>query len=456
MHTAPTWTEAENAFSRRAMVTDAGADRPPRGIEMRSRVVLFTLLALVAGACGNRSGDDDSGAPSADAGEDTGADAGSGAGATDVGVTDGEITIGVIADLTGVVPGLFKAAPDAVKAYAAMVNEAGGIHGRQIVVEVFDTGTNDNGNRLAYEEACDEVFASVGSESAFDTGGYEAVAACGFPHLAGFTTDDEVAELPFVFPRISSDYANVGAARWFAQEFPDAVKQAAVVHGNIPVTERSAQELVEARESVGWEFIHRQPAGTLESNYTPIALDLKNRGIQALTWVFDMNNIVRLQKALREQGHTPVIADVTTQGYSQDYLEAVGPAGEGSYVPLTHALLEEAVEIPALEEYVTWLAEVAPGEEPTSNGLQAWVRMEMFVEAATAVGPELTRDALLAELEGMTGFDADGLIPPIDLARPVPERACFLLAQVRDGTYERVFPDEGFHCSEDDIYLFGG
>ena len=67
-------------------------------------------------------------------------------------MTDDKITIGVIADLTGVVPGLFKAAPDAVKAYAAMVNEAGGIHGRELVVEVFDTGTNDNGNRLAYEE----------------------------------------------------------------------------------------------------------------------------------------------------------------------------------------------------------------------------------------------------------------------------------------------------------------
>jgi ABC-type branched-subunit amino acid transport system substrate-binding protein len=426
---------------------------------MRSRVVVFTLLALLAAACGNRSDDDgDSGAPSSDGGdsEETESETGSGAGATDVGVTDDEITIGVIADLTGVVPGLFKAAPDAVKAYAAMVNEAGGVHGRQLVVEVFDTGTNDNGNRLAYEEACDAVFASVGSESAFDTGGAEAVADCGFPHLAGFTTDDEVDKLPFVFPRTSADFANVGPARWFAEQFPDAVKNAAIVHGNIPVTERSADQVVEARESVGWEFTYRQAAGTLESNYTPLALEMKNRGVQALTWVFDVNNIVRLQKAMREQGTTVVVADVTTQGYSQDYLEAAGPAAEGSYVGLTHVLLEEADEIPALEEYVTWLAEVAPDEEPTSNGLQAWIRAEMFVEAATAVGPELTRDALIEELEGMTDFDADGLIPPIDVGEPVPSQACFLLAQVRNGTYERVFPDEGFHCSADDLYEYKG
>jgi len=424
---------------------------------MRARVVVFTLLALVAGACGNRSGDEDSGEPTGgDDGGSTEVSAGSGAGATDVGVTDDTITIGVIADLTGVVPGLFKAAPDAVKAYAEMVNEAGGIHGRQLVVEVFDTGTNDNGNRLAYEDACDAVFASVGSESAFDTGGVEAVTECGFPHLAGFTTDDAIDELPFVFPRTTAEYANVGPARWFAEEFPDAVANAAIVHGNIPVTERSADQLIEAREAVGWSFAYRQAAGTLESNYTPIALELKNRGIQALTWVYDVNNIVRLQKAMREQGVTIPVVDVTTQGYSQDYLEAAGPAAEGSYVGLTHVLLEEADEIPALEEYVTWLAEVAPDEEPTSNGLQAWIRAEMFVEAATAVGPELTRDALIAELEGMTDFDADGLIPPIDVGDPVPKQACFVIAQVRDGAYVRVFPETGFQCSADDVYQYGG
>jgi ABC-type branched-subunit amino acid transport system substrate-binding protein len=421
---------------------------------MKTRVVVLTALVLIAGACGNRAGDEDSGGPS-DGPQTTEATAGSGAGATDVGITDDTITIGVIADLTGVVPGLFKAAPDAVKAYAAMVNDAGGIHGRQLAVEVFDTGTNDNGNRLAYEEACDAVFASVGSESAFDTGGYEAVAACGFPHLAGFTTDDEIDELDFVFPRTSPDYVGVGAARWFAEQFPEAVQNAAIIHGNVPVTERSALNLMEARRSVGWEFVYQQPVAALESNYTPHVLEMRRRGVQAFAVVIDMNNIVRLQKAMREQGVTVTIADVSTQGYSQDYLEAAGPAAEGSYVPLGHALLQEADQIEALDEYITWLERTSPGEKPTSNGLSAWVRAKMFHEAAEAVGPELTRAALIAELEGMTGWDADGLIPPIDVGERVQDVACFVLAQVQDGNYVRVFPDEGFHCSADDLYQYG-
>lgn len=421
---------------------------------MRKRgVLLFVVLTLVAGACGNRTGDGDGAAPSGDgdAGE---VDAGA---STDVGVTGDSITIGVIADLTGVVPGLFKAAPDAVKAFAAMVNEEeGGINGRELVVKEYDTGTNDNGNRLAYEKACDEVFASVGSESAFDTGGYEAVKECGFPHLAGFTTDDAVDELPFVFPRTSAAYASVGAARYLAEQFPEAVKQTAIFFGNVPVTERSARQLIEARQSVGWEFTYEQPVATLESNYTPHALEMKSRNIQAFAFVADVNNIVRLQKAMREQDYSVVIADVNTQGYSEDYLEAVGPAGEGSYVPLGHALLEEADQIEALDDYVTWLTKVAPDANPTSNGLQAWIKAQLFYDAATAVGEDLTRDKLIAELESMTDWDANGLIPPIDVGDPVPKQGCFVLAQVQDGAYVRVFPDEGFHCSPDDIYEFKG
>ena len=419
---------------------------------MRKHAVLLVVLVLVAGACGNRTGDGDDAAPPG-GGDDGEVEAGE---ATDVGVTGDSITIGVIADLTGVVPGLFKAAPDAVKAFAAMVNEDGGINGRELVVKEYDTGTNDNGNRLAYEEACDEVFASVGSESAFDTGGYEAVKECGFPHLAGFTTDDAVDELDFVFPRTSAAYANVGAARYLAEQFPDAVKQTAMFYGNVPVTERSARQLMEARESVGWEFVYEQPVATLESNYTPHALEMKNRGVQAFAFVADVNNIVRLQKAMREQDYSVVVADVNTQGYSEDYLEAVGPAGEGSYVPLGHALLHEADEIEALGDYVHWLGEVAPDANPTSNGLQAWIKAQLFYDAATAVGPDLTRDKLIAELATMTDWDAGGLIPPIDVGDPVPKQGCFVLAQVKDGAYERVFPDEGFHCSADDIYEFEG
>ena len=97
----------------------------------------------------------------------------------------------------------------------------GGINGRDLVVEVFDTKTTDAGNAAAYEEACPKVFASVGSESAFDTGGLEAQKDCGFPDLAGFKTDPEVQALPHVFPRVDPDFEGGPVIVLYFDTFPD-------------------------------------------------------------------------------------------------------------------------------------------------------------------------------------------------------------------------------------------
>src|SRR5688572_138842 len=89
------------------------------GGNMKRLVCVLAVVLLLAAACGNRNGGDDEN--SAPPGQDDSSDAGDGdegedvdnGGATDVGITGDEIKIGVIADLTGVVPGLFAAAPEA-------------------------------------------------------------------------------------------------------------------------------------------------------------------------------------------------------------------------------------------------------------------------------------------------------------------------------------------------------
>jgi ABC-type branched-subunit amino acid transport system substrate-binding protein len=422
------------------------------------RRLAAVAVALVLAACGSRTGDDGSSAGDGSAADDgDGGAAVDNGGATDVGVTGDEIVIGVIADLTGVVPGLFKSATDAVEGFAAKVNAEGGIHGRMLRVEIFDTGTSDNGNRLAYEEACDaDVFAFVGSFSAFDTGGYEAQEGCETPSLPAAATDPQVDLLPTVYPRSSEEYGNSGPARWFADRFPEAIRSASFFFVDAPVTERGARNSMQMRESVGWEFVYEQPITPLESNYTPHVLEMQRRGVQAFATSADDNNIVRLVKALREQGYDVTIKEAGTQGYSPDFLEAAGPAAEGSYLALTHALFEEADEVPAMAEYIEWLGEVAPDEEPSSNGLQAWTRAMLFTEAAEAVGPELTREGLIEQLETMSEWDADGLLPPRNVAEARPEQSCFVMVQVQDGEFVRLHPDEGFDCSADYVYEFGG
>ena len=89
---------------------------------------------------------------------------------TEVGVSATEIRIGVVADNDNpFVPGIFKGAADAVKGAAKYINANGGIAGRKLVVDVYDSKLNANETRNAFIEACEKDFALVGTTALFVT-----------------------------------------------------------------------------------------------------------------------------------------------------------------------------------------------------------------------------------------------------------------------------------------------
>src|SRR5262249_29127349 len=89
--------------------------------------------------------------------------------ASDVGVTPTEIHIGVIADTgSSLAPGLFQGSVDAVQAWAKYMNEKeGGLAGRKIVVDTYDSQLDANKARNAIIDACTKDFAVVATSALF-------------------------------------------------------------------------------------------------------------------------------------------------------------------------------------------------------------------------------------------------------------------------------------------------
>ena len=100
------------------------------------------------------------------------------------GVTANTITVGNIASISGVAPGLTQSAQQATEAWAAYVNSNGGICGRQIKVQPFDDGNDSGTNYADAQQACSSDFAMVGNASGFDDGSAQAVSACSIPDMA--------------------------------------------------------------------------------------------------------------------------------------------------------------------------------------------------------------------------------------------------------------------------------
>ena len=78
---------------------------------------------------------------------------------TDVGVTDDTITLGLLSDLSGPFAGLVGLIVAGQQAFWASVNAQGGIAGRQVELEIVDTGYDVQAHVQLYNELKDEVVA---------------------------------------------------------------------------------------------------------------------------------------------------------------------------------------------------------------------------------------------------------------------------------------------------------
>ena len=113
----------------------------------RRLVAAVMLLGVVAVACGD---DDDTTAPTGDtSATDDGGD--SAEVETDYGVTDDTIRIGLIADLSGIFAPLVVDIVEAQEVYFEMLNEQGGIAGRQVELVIEDNGYDVTKHQEIYE-----------------------------------------------------------------------------------------------------------------------------------------------------------------------------------------------------------------------------------------------------------------------------------------------------------------
>jgi hypothetical protein len=185
---------------------------------------------------------------------------GDASGATDQGVTDESIKIGVIADPGAIVPGLNVELHDGMVAFAGWCNDLGGINGREVELVLYDAKLGEYRERVL--EACDEVFALVGGGGVFDDLGAQDAVDCGLVEVPGFTVSFDkweiAADSGLMFsplPNPSDEY-RVGPARWIAEEFPEVIAHGANVWGNAPVVDKQAANHQDAYEQVGFEFVY--------------------------------------------------------------------------------------------------------------------------------------------------------------------------------------------------------
>ncbi len=372
------------------------------------------------------------------------------------------------------VPGIFKGAADAVQGAAKYINANGGIAGRKLVVDVYDSKLNANEARNSFISACEKDFALVGTTSLFVTT-FDDVINCkdskgqttGVPDIGGLITSLTEACSPVTFspnaPQVECDtvgqdpvtfQGSMGAFKYAVQRLKGDAHGALLTSNDTPDARRAGQAnmlLVKkagVKPDVEVSLSSRDP----QSAFTPVVQDMKAKGSNFSYLTMSLNSAIQLRQEAALQGIAS--EDVTwlcpSTCYDHEAMAAAGSTMNGEQVYLTFLPFEEVKSNKMLANFVKYTGK----DNIDGFGVSAWAAAMLFQQALTDAVKDhgvngVTRANLFTALRATGRFDAGGLVSGADIAKKVGS-PCYLLLEYNDGKYTRVHPTKKgtFDCTK--------
>jgi branched-chain amino acid transport system substrate-binding protein len=394
------------------------------------------------------------------------------AGSERPGVTSTEIRVGGIASPPSAFSVPFDEAFEGVKAYFDMVNEHGGVFGRdlRLVAQQSDQGS-PSGNVRAAQTLVQErkVFAVLPVSSAAFTGGRylaeEGVPAFGFNIDAGFcgTTSEQAAieaALPAqhrTCPRLNL-FGEKGSFLCFTCPILPPVfvatelgleRVAILSYGTFAQSVDCADGMAAAFDKYGVDIAFEDRS--LPYNFADASSDvqeIKDRDVQMVVACMDFSGTFRISQQLRQSGADD-IAIFAEEGYRQETIEKYGEQLDDWYFGLEFVPWE-AKQLPkGTRQYLAAMEK--RGVSPSEQSQAGWINAALFVAGLERAGRDFTRASVIDAINGITDFTADGILTPIDWSvdghGPESEQ-CNAYVEIKQGKAVPRFgkPGQPFTC----------
>jgi len=389
----------------------------------RPRVVIAVLvgLALVLGACGQKSGvagtEVSSGAPAPTASSAGGSEpAGRTAGPDDtVGITDDEIVIGVHAPVTGASPlpqTTFDVGKDVYWKFLAE-SQPEALGGRRVRVVFRDDAFNPN----RAVQVCREM---VEQEKAFvlvGGGGADQITACakyadevGVPYFSAGVNEGDLSDLSTYFA-LSLTYAQqVPLLLRLIDELE--AKKVGVVINDTPSFADAHDVFVEAAKDAGLDVVVDDSVNKVSSEAESLAQvgKLKQAGAEVVFLLVSPLVYLSVASAARNQAYEPVfVGPGITSGLNTVTTFGCPAVGNGQFFspfPELDVINElDPDYFPAYEQF-------APSQEPDDIGIALWGLNKNLALMFEATGDDLGRAALMNTIEKGDTFETN-VYPPV-------------------------------------------
>jgi hypothetical protein len=407
--------------------------------------------------------------------------AGAGAGtqqttATDVGITAGEFHVAIVADVDSpLAPSLFIGDVLGTRAVAKYLNAHGGLAGRKVVVDFYDSKLDPAETRNAVIQACENDAVMSGTSAIFLTS-VDEMRGCkdakeqvtGIPDIPAFAPNVSQQcsdqSFPVIVPALlcatkdahpQTYQTNVQRA-FFYQEVYGKHLHGVYIFNNASKAAHDAlfAQLGGLREvGITSDQDFDEAANAQQSVYTQIVQTMKTKGSNYAQCTLPYTCTVQLRKEAVLQGLSGVkVWDCTVQCYDERFPQVGGADVDGTYVAipfLPYINRADQKAVPMIAQFVKYM-----GRENLSSGAAySWaaglaLRDAVAAQVAAAGVNSVTRATILDQLRKLHDFDADGMFVPVDLAGKTL-RPCGVINQVRRGTFVRVRPTKAgtYECS---------
>ncbi len=387
--------------------------------------------------------------------------------ASDIGITEDTITVLVMADVgSPLSPGLFQGSMDGVNAWADHVNAEGGLACRQVEVVEHDSAINPTETTNGFLLACESAFAMVGTTVLFglettdlqscpDAGGNEvgvpdfAYIATEPPHqcsVVTFATARPNSACPYSGSGPRTVQSQIGPVQWVMDNVTPDLSGLFLVPSDLPSTITSTMPQARAMASIGVDF-HSVPGisgFTTQSEYGAFIQIMRDNNSNFAYTGSDGESMLKWRSEAEAQGldADSIIWMCSLSCYTPDFLEA-GDVVEGTYSWGWYLPFHETEYNQELADFI----EAIDTDFPPAWAAGAWaggVLLEQIVDEIVAEsGPNgLTRQAVLDKARSLTSFDVNGWWGPADYATTQNIIPCFVLSQVQNGAFVRVYPEE--------------
>jgi branched-chain amino acid transport system substrate-binding protein len=355
----------------------------------------------------------------------------------------GTIKLGVITDSTGAAASGFQTTESGIKAYVDYINGQGGVNGQKLSYVMADSTSTPAGALIAAQKLVqtDKVFAVISVSSDF-YGAEAYLLKAGVPVIGqGFdgTEWTEKSNTNLFATQGVIDYDKVYTADGNMMKSLGVTSCGAVGYSSSPSAQKSATEVVKSCEAAGLKNGYENQVAFGSTDMAPVALAMKNAGIDGVYLPVVPNTGFALAAALRQQGVKPK-AFVLATGYGGDLLRssAAVEAAQGFQFSSNGEPVE--MNTPATQKLAKNLAAVGVTGTPTFAEQTAYIAMAGFVSGLQAAGANPTRDKYMTALRGISSFDADGLLAPLKVSFSdySPDQICRWIVTLTGKTFVPV------------------